>query len=341
LTTRSPISNLKGRTIAVTGASGYIGDALVKAMAGTELTLIRISRHQDRLAPLAGATRHHDVCGDVSEPAFWRNLFDSFEIDTMFHLAGQTSAYAAKADPGKDFAANVAPMIGILEACESRPVTTAVIFAGAATQVGVTTSGPVDESPADCPDTIYDLHKLVAERHLREAVGRRSVEGGTLRLANVYGPGGQSASDDRGILNRMVRLALDGEAITVFGDGAQIRDYVYLDDVLNAFVVAAARPGELMGRHFLIGSGTPYSIADAFHMVARQVAAATGHEVPVESRPWPDEALPIEFRNFFADVSAFEGATGWRPAVGLQEGIDRTIEAFSGDLQADRRSRRA
>jgi UDP-glucose 4-epimerase len=321
-----------GQTIVVTGASGYLGDALVRRLADADVQLVRISRNPEKLCQLPLASTQvqcHDVVGDIAETSFWRDLFVQFEIDTVFHLAGQTSAYVANENPEQDFGANVAPMLGILSGCESRTNPPTIIFAGAATEVGVTTSGPVDETAADVPDTIYDLHKLVAEHYLKHAVKRGIAKGATLRLANVYGPGQQSGSDDRGILNRMVRTALNGDAVTIFGDGSQIRDYVYLEDVLNAFLFASGNPDSLMGQHFFIGSGMPHSISEAFHMVARGVAAAKGCDVPIKFSPWPEQALAIEFRNFFAEISLFERTTGWRPEIKLEDGIQRTITAFS------------
>jgi UDP-glucose 4-epimerase len=321
-----------GRTIVVTGASGYLGDALVRRLVDADVQLIRISRNLEKLRqlPLASAQAQcYDVVGDIAETSFWHDQFGQFDIDTVFHLAGQTSAYVANDNPEQDSNANVAPMLGILSGCETRTNPPTIIFAGAATEVGVTTFGPVDETAADAPDTIYDLHKLVAEHYLKHAVRQGLAKGATLRLANVYGPGQQSGSDDRGILNRMVRTALNGDPVTIFGDGSQIRDYVHLEDVLNAFLMAGGNPDLLMGQHFIIGSGMPHSISEAFHMVARGVAVAKGYDAPIKFLPWPEHALAIEFRNFFADFSLFERTTGWRPEIKLENGIQQTVAAFS------------
>jgi len=325
-------SAFANQTVVITGASGYLGDALAQRLTGTETQLVRVTRDLSRLRQISAApspTGCHDIVGDIAENTFWCDLFDRFDIDTIFHLAGQTSAYVANDDLAQDFHANVAPMLGILNACETTARPPTIIFSGAATQVGVTEKGPVDETPADSPDTIYDLHKLVAERYLNHAVKQGAAKGATLRLANVYGPGQQSGSADRGILNRMVRAALNGKPVTIFGDGSQIRDYVYLDDVLDALLFAGGTPDSLKGRHFIIGSGVPNSISDAFHMVARQVTATTGDDIAIEYQPWPEQALPIEFRNFFADISLFKRTTGWRPKIDLEGGIHQTVAAFS------------
>ena len=154
------------------------------------------------------------------------------------------------------------------------------------------------------------------------------MKGVTLRLTNVYGPGPMSSSEDRSVLNMMTRKALSGEDLTLYGKGEFIRDYVYVEDVLGAFLVALTNMDRLNKKHFVLGSGDGSSIAEMMNLIAKQAAQKTGIEVKVDSVEPPPGLSPIESRNFIADSKSFSDITGWQPQYSLSEGIDRTIDAL-------------
>ena len=196
------------------------------------------------------------------------------------------------------------------------------------TEAGIPTRLPVDETHPDTPITIYDLHKLMAESYLKYYSGQGIIQGAILRLANIYGPGPKSSSADRGVLNVMVRKALNGEPLTVYGKGDYLRDYVYVEDVARAFLMAGANIEPVNSQHFVIGSGQGCTLAEAFNLVAERVALKAGQPVPVTHVEPPTPQSPIEARNFVADTTRFWQATGWKARVSLTEGIDRTIDVF-------------
>ena len=126
----------------------------------------------------------------------------------------------------------------------------------------------------------------------------------------------------------MVRRALSGEALTIYGDGNFIRDYIYVEDVASAFIMAASNIDQVNGAHFIIGSGDGHTIAEALHLVAASVERKTGRCVQVLHVDPPATLSPIEKRNFVAATDRFTAATNWRSKVTLQEGIDRVIDDF-------------
>lgn len=309
----------------VTGAGGFLGGRLVKRLSTGDCRIIRVSR--SALTPVVGsAATVSDVSGDVSDRMVWDAVADA---DVFFHFAAQTSVAAGADDPDRDFAANVVPMRHLLAACRERGRRPIVLFAGTVTQAGLPSRLPVDEDVPDDPITVYDRHKLIAEHDLKAAASQGIVWGASLRLANVYGPGAHGRTADRDVLNRMIRKAVAGQPLTLYGSGEYVRDYLFVEDVVDAFVIAAAHAEPISGRHFVIASGRGISLRDAFALVAARVERLRGRRVPVIATEPPAALSAIERRHFVGDPARFSAATGWRPSCGLDEGIDRTIEAFA------------
>jgi len=315
-----------GKRILITGGAGYLASSLISLLKDVDCHIVRLGRTKERFAPVAGAARIEDVVADVREAAVWERAL--VDVAIVFHFAAQTSVYVANRDAVADLEANVIPMLHLLEASRRSGLKPIVLFSGTVTEAGIPSQLPVDESHPDNPVTVYDVHKLMAENYLKYYVAEGFVRGASLRLANVYGPGPKSSSADRGVLNLMILRALAGESVTVYGQGEQLRDYVFVDDVARAFVLAAAAIERTSGRHFVIGSGEGHTIAEAMATVCKSVAVKTGTKVPLIHLDPPHAQSPIEKRNFVADSQLFSRLTGWRARYSLSEGIDRTIEAI-------------
>jgi UDP-glucose 4-epimerase len=319
------VEEMRGQTIAITGAGGFLGSQLVARLVDLDCRIIRLGRSP--FAPPPTGCRAHvcDVIGDAADRAAWDGLETA---DIIFHLAAQTSVAAAEKDPDADFRVNVVAMRHLLSACSDAGRRPLVLFAGTATEAGIPLTLPVNEDAPDRPVTVYDRHKLMAERELIEASSTGAVRGVTLRLANVYGPGPSNARD-RHVLNRMIEMALRGQPLTVYGTGEYVRDYVFIDDVVEAFLLAASQPERVAAQRFVVGSGHGVTIRKAFSLIAERVHQVTGHQVPVKVSGTATSLSPIDQRSFIADPARFSAATGWQPAWSLSAGIDRTIEAFA------------
>ncbi len=322
---------LAGRRILVTGSDGFIAAAIVGRLRHLDCTIRRLHRPGSPGAPVEGLARIEDVAGDARDPEVWERALPG--IDLVFHLAAQTSARVADDDPPLDFDRNVRPLLQLLEHCRHRGTRAGVVFASTTTIAGVPTQLPVDESQPDCPLTAYDVHKRMAELYLRWYALQGFVLGASLRLTTVYGPGPLSARADRGILNQMVRRALTGEPLTAYHPSDRLRDYVFVDDVAQAFLAAAGHLDHMAGDHFVIGSGVGTSLLEALELVAEQAARVTGRRVSVVEVDPPVSPSPIEARHFVADVRRFSALTSWRPSVKLSEGIERTVRAAAEALR--------
>lgn len=316
---------LDGATVLVTGAGGYIGGLFVERIAASASEVRRLLR---RPAPLPrSSARVVDFNGDIRSDETWRAALAGADI--VVHFAAQTSARIADADPRADLEINALAPLRLLESCRSLKSRPLVLFAGTVTEAGVTASLPVSEDATDRPITAYDIHKLIAEKYLELFTDIGAVRGATLRLANVYGRAGRGETkEDRGVLDRMIARAAQGLPLPLFGDGGEVRDFIHVDDVVDAFLAAIRHQEAVTGKHFVIGSGTPHTIAEAWQKVADAARRACGRNIEIQ-RLAPTGASPIERRNFVADSRRFIEATGWSPAISLADGIAREFAASS------------
>jgi len=317
------LSHFIEKRILISGAGGYIATNLIDLLKNVPCKIIRLSRRHE-LPPVNGIADIVDINGNVLEKETWDEALDG--VDIVYHFAAQTSVPEADKNPLVDLEINVVPILHLLETSRQIASHPTVLFSSSVTVSGLPTRIPVDETHSDNPITTYDLHKLMAEQYLKHYINQKIVRGAALRLANVYGPGPKSSRSDRGILNQMVRNALDGKSLTVYGRGDQLRDYIYVEDVVRAFLTAYGNIDKINGKHFIIGSGRGYTITQALNLVADRVALKKVRRVEVTHIDPPSPQPLIESRNFVADISRFQRATGWEPRYALMQGIDKTIE---------------
>ena len=313
---QSQPARYRDRTVAVTGASGYLGSALLASLRESGARVIAASRRT--VAP-ADAVEWLEF--DASAPESWTKLID--RADVVFHLAGNTSVYDAERDPGASFSTTVLP-ITLMEASAHRAGRAPrIVFASTATVYGLTDRLPVDETAPANPITTYDRHKLQAEQRLLSAP---HLDGVVLRLSNVYGPSAaQSGASERGFLNRSIERAVHGKSIELYGSGEYQRDFVHIKDVVGAFLRAGAEP-LADDRCFNIASGIGTTLRAALSLVIAEAARVGGHAVALHERPWPDHAHAIERRSFVASIDRARTSLAWQPSIKLAEGIARFAE---------------
>jgi nucleoside-diphosphate-sugar epimerase len=316
------LHKLSGRTAVVTGASGYIGTALVDALEKHSCKVIRVSRGD--LMPLADTKT---IKADVRNADTWAEIVS--QADIIYHLAGNTSFYEAAKNPAESLISTLLPINHLVKEAQARQCKPRVVFASTATVYGLTPHRPVAETVEPMPITVYDLHKMFAERQIALATQQGVLDGVSLRLANVYGPSSSvSSAEDRGILNKVTAVALRGRNLTVYGDGKYLRDYIYITDVINAFLLAGATPN-LGEQTFNVASGTGTTVKQAFEMVATQAGISVGRHVETNCVEWPTGVASIEFREFTADIKKYTNATGWKPLVNLRDGIALLVTEFT------------
>jgi nucleoside-diphosphate-sugar epimerase len=333
-------TGVSGRTFAVTGASGYIGTALCARLASLGGGVVRVTRDASRLRPLGGSANGgtrgsadndatggttggtiRDVQGCLRNVDTWSRALEG--AHALLHLAGETSAVAAEKDPAASYRDSVEPIGALVQAARSSAGNSlsCIVLTGSATQYGLGERLPVKESDPDQPASVYDQHKCDAEAAARvlERTAGASVAVVSARLANVYGPGAATSSPDRGVLTKMVGLAMSGETLKVFAPGTWLRDYIYIDDVVDALIALAVDGARVPEGRALVCSGASVTLLTAATFAAQVASRATDRPAEVRVVAPPRELLPVETRQFQGTPERL-GAIGWHARVSLQDG---------------------
>jgi UDP-glucose 4-epimerase len=314
----------RGRPVLVVGGLGFVGINLSRRLAAggatTRIVTPRRAAHDARAAELE-ALGARIVEADVRDAAPMREAVAG--CDVVFDLAGRSGAVRSLEDPFTDLDVNCRGALVLLEAVRASSPSAKLVFPGSRLEYGRVDALPVSEDAPMSPLCMHAVHKVAVEQYLaiyRQLYGLRST---IVRLTNPYGAGQPAGRVAYGIVNRMIELALENQPLPVYGDGAQRRDYIYIDDVVDALMGIGATTAT-DGHVFNLGSGVGTSFVDMAQMVATLVG---GGRVVFE--PWPALAGRIETGDFVADVSRLGGALGWQPSTTLADGLRRTIDSYT------------
>lgn len=315
----------QNKNVVVTGGLGFLGSNLAHELVrmGASVKII------DAMLPLYGGNLFnvHEIQDQVQihyddirdEKAMRTHLKNQ---DVVFHIANQTSHIDSMTDPFLDVDINCRGNLVFLESCRTQNPDIKIVYIGSRAQYGSVTQTPVSEDAPICPIDIYGVNKHAGELYhavYHHVYGMRTT---TLRLSNTYGPRHQMKHGKYGIQNWMIRLAIDNQKITIYGDGNQIRDFSYVDDTVEAMLIAGSRE-ETNGQVYNVGSGIPISFRDMMQKIVN--ITGSGEIVMTD---WPEERKRIEVGDFVTDISKIKNELGWEPKISLEEGLKRTIQFY-------------
>ena len=317
----------------VTGVAGFVGSHLADRLLELGCTVIGVdnffSGKPDNLATLNPHPRFSLRRQSVTEPGLLTRIQQQHpRLATVFHLAAIVSVPYSLDHPQECHTVNQAATASLLEESRRLGLDT-FVFAGSAAEYGAVERMPLVESYAtERTERLspYGESKFAASRAVAGA--RAKPRGVALRCFNIFGPRQDPSSPYSGVISRFIRMATAGDALTVFGDGLQTRDFIYVADVVEAYLAAAGLNGSRAAPAagiYNIGSGARLAVLD----LARVIQGLTGQ--PKSISFYPERAGDV--RHSQADISGFVGATGWRPMVSLEQGLQRTIEWMRAQAQ--------
>jgi UDP-glucose 4-epimerase len=319
--------SLRNSRVLVVGGLGFIGVNVAATLneCGAETTVITPdrSRHaavaasfeRQGIRVLEGDLRNRDRIGTAVRGQ-----------NVVMNLSGQSGAVRSMEDPWTDLDVNCRGNLVLLEALREHNRDAKVVFAGSRLQYGHPDHVPVSEEAPEDALCLHAIHKQTVERYLGLYHRLFGIRYAVARITNPYGPGQPAGRTAYGVINRMIQLAIAGRPLTIYGDGCQLRDYVHVDDVVRA-IIAMAESDRADGRAYNVGSGTGTRLVD----LARSVIEVAGGG-RVEHVPWPALAEQVETGDFIADVSRIERELGWRAAIALRDGLERTVAFYRSHL---------
>jgi len=315
----------RGRRVLITGGLGFIGSNLARQLVdlGADVLLVDslIPEYGGNLFNIAGIEPRVRVnIADVRQGTTMNYLVHDREV--IFNLAGQVSHIDSMRDPHTDLEINCRSQLTILEACRQRNPATKVVFAGTRQIYGRPDRLPVDETHLVRPTDINGINKAAGEYYHMVYNNVFGVRACSLRLTNVYGPRQLIRHNRQGFIGWFIRLALEGRQIEIYGDGSQVRDFVYVDDVADAFLRAGAAD-VTNGEAFNVGGAEPIAHRDLVALLLEEAGRGSSRFVP-----WPDDKRRIDIGSFYSDSSKYMRTTGWTPAVSLREGLRRTLAYY-------------
>ena len=309
-------------TYLVTGGGGFIGSHLCDRLLAEGKRVVAVDDlSTGRIANLAEARGYgqqfsfHNMDIRLDE---LRTIFDRHKPEVVMHLAAQASVPTSVEDPQKDASVNVMGLLNVLECAGAAGSRKVVFAASGGTLYGEPTNLPVKESARTKarPISPYGISKAIALDYLGFYQRTRGVEFAALALANVYGPR-QDPFGEAGVIAIFASKMLAGETPTIFGDGEQTRDFVFVDDTVHAFSLAAERGS---GTVVNVGTGVETSVNNLYELMA-----TTAH---FKGRPRYGAQRPGDLRRNALDPAAAQKELGWRPWTSLEEGLKATVEAF-------------
>ncbi len=242
--------------------------------------------------------------------------------DFVFNLAGQTSHLDSMTDPLTDLSINAAAQLSILEACRLHNRDVKIVFASTRQIYGRPQYLPVDEKHPVNPIDVNGINKLAGEWYHLLYNDVHKIRACALRLTNTYGPGMRVKDARQTFLGIWIRNLIEGKPIQVFGDGKQRRDFNFVDDAVEALLLAAAKRNS-EGHVFNLGHSEHVSLRQLAELMVR-LNGGGNYEVV----PFPDDREAIDIGDYYGDFGKIDQALGWHPRVSLEDGLRRTLEYY-------------
>jgi UDP-glucose 4-epimerase len=310
----------------ITGGLGFIGSNLAARLVelGAHVTLV------DSLIPEYGGNLHNVSLLDRDRVRVnIADVRDEYSMNYLvqdqhyvFNLAGQTSHLDSMHDPYTDLEINCRAQLSLLEACRKHNPDVRLVYASTRQIYGKPDYLPVDERHLLHPTDVNGINKMAGEWYHIVYNNVYGIKATALRLTNTYGPRMRVKDARQTFLGIWIKQLIDGQPIKVFGDGLQIRDLNYVDDVVEALLASAETDG-VNGQIFNLGADETINLRDLAELLIELNGAGS-----YELVPFPADRKPIDIGDYYGDYRLIQGRLGWRPAISLREGLARTLAFY-------------
>ena len=262
---------------------------------------------------------------DVRDPFSINELIK--KQDYLFNLAGQTSHLDSMNDPFTDLEINAKAQLSILEASRKNNPDISIVFASTRQIYGKPQYLPVDEKHPLNPVDVNGINKIAGEQYHLLYNQVHGIRSSVLRLTNTYGPRMRIKDARQTFLGVWIKNLIKGKPIQVYGDGQQRRDYNYVDDLIDALIIAATK-NNAIGGIYNLGAPDPMSLTETAKIMCHEIAGSSWNLVP-----FPEDRKAIDVGDFICDYSSFSSAFGWEPKVRFAEGIKKSLEYFQAEIE--------
>ena len=317
--------NFENKNVLITGGAGFIGSNLAIKLAEMKANVTIVDSfipeyggNLFNLEPIKNKVKLN--ISDVRDEHSMKYLIN--DQDYLFNLAGQTSHIDSMNDPYVDLEINARAQLSILEACRRYNPKIKIVFASTRQIYGRPQYLPVDENHPLYPVDVNGINKMAGEWYhivYNDVYKIRSV---VLRLTNTYGPRMRVKDARQTFLGIWIKNVIEGNKILVFGDGKQIRDFNYVDDVVNA-ILLSAQSEDADGMIFNLGADDPINLEDTAKLMIE-----ISHNANYELVPFPAERKAIDIGDYYADYRKIRSKLGWQPKISLKDGLKLTINYY-------------
>tara|TARA_B100000035_G_scaffold313188_1_gene326339 strand:+ start:9302 stop:10291 length:990 start_codon:yes stop_codon:yes gene_type:complete len=315
----------QNKKILITGGLGFIGSNLARKLLklGAKVTLV------DNLDPLTGGNQFNieDIKDqltinifDIRENNELKNVIES--QDLLFNLAAQTSHIGSMLDPKKDLEVNLIAQLSLLEICKKINPDIKIVYASTRQLYGSPNYLPVDENHHVQPLDINGINKFAGECYHLLYNNVYGINSCCLRLTNTYGPGMRVIDARQTFLGIWVRNLLEKKPIEVYGTGQQLRDFNYIDDCVNAFLIVGINE-KANGKVYNLGSKEVLSLENVAKKMSNLVPNSSYNIVP-----FPNDRKAIDIGDYYSNFSLISSELQWEPKISLNEGLKKTIEYY-------------
>jgi UDP-glucose 4-epimerase len=326
----SPGNAFADKRALITGGLGFIGSNIARRLVdqGAHVLLVDslIPEYGGNLSNIRGYENKLTVnIADVRDTYGMAYLVKS--QDYIFNLAGQTSHLDSMSDPFADLEINCRSQLAILEACRKNNPDVRIVYASTRQVYGKPDYLPVDEKHPLHPTDVNGINKMSGEWYHLLYNNVYGIHACALRLTNTYGPGMRIKDSRQTFIGWWIRLLLEGREFEVYGDGLQVRDFNYVDDVVDAFLVAA-RHEECYGRVMNLGSSEVICLRELARLMVEINRRGTFRLIP-----FPSDRKAIDIGGYHGDYRLMKKTTGWTPTINLKEGMAKTLAYFRENME--------